>query len=40
MKMPKGFLDILDWVMHTNSLISAPSINYAVLYNSIANESF
>lgn len=38
--MPTGFLDVLDWIINTSSLISMPAINYAVLCNNNANDSF
>jgi hypothetical protein len=38
--MPTGFLDVFDWIINANSLISMPAIKYAVLCNSKANDSF
>jgi hypothetical protein len=38
MKMPTGFLDVLYWIVNTNSLISTSAIKYAVVCNSKAND--
>jgi hypothetical protein len=38
MKMSTGFLEVLNWIVNTNSLISTPAIKHAVVCNSKAND--